>query len=632
MMGRVRAWLRKLLAGTPTRPPAGIAERPVAVVVPVYNGLEVLERLCRTLFDNTDPMHRIVFVDDASPDSRIAPYLDSLAASHPNVCILRNDVNKGFPFTANRGAAAAGGDFVLLNTDTEVPPGWIPRLFQPIWSDAGVASAMPLSNSWSSLKSAPGIVSIGEVERLGVAAIDKKVEGLSVPSGLDEWKTNLGFCLAVSGEAWRRVGPFDDEVFGSGYFEETDWCARARYRFGYRHVVACNVFVAHWHNGSFTSERKRELIAANREKMLSRNPEYARDNASRYALSRRAVLDAAYEALHGRPRPKVSVVVPVYNVENYLPRCLDSLLAQTLKGIEIICVDDGSTDNSAAILNEYAKKDSRITVVRQSNAGAGAARNAGLDRAAGEYLFFFDPDDSCEREMLETMYRKARRTKADVVVAGKKIVDAETGELIRDKPLPRRLAWLHRKSFPPTEIADILFSFAKAVPWDKLFRRAFVEANGLRFMALPRSNDVYFVNMALALAKRIALVRKGYYLYSHRRGGSLTFSKDRWPTATVEAYVEIERSLRARGMWDVFRDSFAEVFFRLVVAQLSSYHDEAAFGEFYRGARERLVAYSRFISLAPRSDMPSRQKTYAKMLLENEAPDALWTEIEKRRK
>ena len=88
--------------------------------------------------------------------------------------------------------------------------------------------------------------------------------------------------------------------------------------------------------------------------------------------------------------PKVSVIIPVYNVEKYLRACLDSVVNQTFRDIEIICVDDGSTDGSGAILDEYAAKDSRMRVIRQANAGAGAARNAGLDVATGEYVFFAD--------------------------------------------------------------------------------------------------------------------------------------------------------------------------------------------------------------------------------------------------
>jgi glycosyltransferase involved in cell wall biosynthesis len=98
--------------------------------------------------------------------------------------------------------------------------------------------------------------------------------------------------------------------------------------------------------------------------------------------------------------PKVSVIIPVYNVEAYLRQCLDSVVNQTLKDIEMICVDDGSTDSSAEILKEYAKKDERIRVLTQSNSGAGAARNAGLVSAKGKWLYFLDGDDFIDEHCL----------------------------------------------------------------------------------------------------------------------------------------------------------------------------------------------------------------------------------------
>ena len=112
--------------------------------------------------------------------------------------------------------------------------------------------------------------------------------------------------------------------------------------------------------------------------------------------------------------PKVSVIIPVYNVEEYLRECLDSVVNQTLKEIEIICVDDGSTDNSLEILKEYAKKDSRITVITQQNLHAGVARNAGLAVARGEYLSFLDSDDFFELNMLEETYEVAKTENSDL--------------------------------------------------------------------------------------------------------------------------------------------------------------------------------------------------------------------------
>ena len=101
---------------------------------------------------------------------------------------------------------------------------------------------------------------------------------------------------------------------------------------------------------------------------------------------------------------KVSVIIPVYNAEEHLEQCLDSILCQTLKEIEIICVDDGSKDSSPAILAEYAKKDNRVRVIRQENGGAGKARNTGLSAAKGKYLSFLDADDFSQPEMLEKAF------------------------------------------------------------------------------------------------------------------------------------------------------------------------------------------------------------------------------------
>ncbi|MBE6382569.1 MAG: glycosyltransferase [Lentisphaerae bacterium] len=330
-----------------------------------------------------------------------------------------------------------------------------------------------------------------------------------------------------------------------------------------------------------------------------------------------------------RKAPCVSVIVPVYNVEKYLRRSLDSILGQTLENIEVVCVDDGSTDGSAAILDEYAVKDPRIRVIHQANNGAGAARNVGIGAAHGEYLFFFDPDDSCEKVMLEVMFRKARKTKADVVVAGRTVVDAETGAVIEELPLPRRMAWCMRQPFPPQKIADRIFTFAKSVPWDKMFRRDFVEEHALRFQCVPRSNDVYFVDMALALAKRIALVRKGYYRYSRRRGGSLTFGKDKWPLATFNAYSAVEESLKEHGLWNSFGMSLAKTFFSLVVDQLVFFRDKDAFDTMYYASRAKIIGFMKFAGLSSEMLNSPKKRERARLLLENESPEELWRSLPK---
>ena len=125
---------------------------------------------------------------------------------------------------------------------------------------------------------------------------------------------------------------------------------------------------------------------------------------------------------------KISVIIPVYNVEAYLKECLDSFLNQELKEIEVICVNDGSTDNSLNVLKEYQQKDSRVIVINQENKGQGEARNVGIDASRGEYLFFADPDDYIEENSLSKLYSYARENNSNIVWFNYKIVHEYSGE------------------------------------------------------------------------------------------------------------------------------------------------------------------------------------------------------------
>lgn len=287
--------------------------------------------------------------------------------------------------------------------------------------------------------------------------------------------------------------------------------------------------------------------------------------------------------------PKVSVVLPVYNVARYLSRALESISAQALKELEIIAVDDGSTDGSGAILDEYAKTEPRLKVVHIPNGGAGAARNVGLERARGEYLFFCDPDDWCEPRLLRRLYDRARKTDADIVVAGKTVVDAETETVVKRVYPPEK--WMRsREALEPVVIADRIFKGSWSSPWNKLFRRGFVTENGIRFQNTPRSNDVFFVYTSLARAKRVAYLKCADYCYRENRSGCLSLSKDRHPTASFDAYAAIEKSLREHGLWPTFRKGFLRVYLPWMVKNLQQFRSEASWELCYPLIRARFLA------------------------------------------
>ena len=260
--------------------------------------------------------------------------------------------------------------------------------------------------------------------------------------------------------------------------------------------------------------------------------------------------------------PKVSVIIPVYNVQNYLRPCLDSVLKQTLKEIEIICVDDGSTDGSLEILKQYAAKDNRITVLKQKNLHAGVARNAGLAVARGEYLSFLDSDDFFELNMLEESYRLIRKKQADILFYQYKNFNQETQQIEKTGGINLALPQDedHCATFNTKDWAEKLFTMCNPMPWNKLIKRELVCRENLHFQSLTASNDVCFSLSVLACSQRITLLYKSFVYYRFNRASSLKNNRDKTPFNFYEAYEGIYTNLKERALFETFKTTFLNSF------------------------------------------------------------------------
>lgn len=223
--------------------------------------------------------------------------------------------------------------------------------------------------------------------------------------------------------------------------------------------------------------------------------------------------------------PIVSVIIPCYNGAAYLKQCLDSIINQTLEEIEIICVDDGSTDDTLNILNEYKSKDSRLQVVTQKNAGAGAARNNGLRIATGKYLSFLDSDDFFEPDMLEEAYNSAEKYESDFVAFNSDQYHMDTNRLVHESWVLRTQDIPPYMPFSYRQLTGNIFLTFVGWAWDKLYRREFVLENNLYFQEQRTTNDLLFVFSALIVAKKISIVDK--ILVHQRRGSSTSLSVTR---------------------------------------------------------------------------------------------------------
>lgn len=243
---------------------------------------------------------------------------------------------------------------------------------------------------------------------------------------------------------------------------------------------------------------------------------------------------------------KVSVIVPVYNSQDYLRQCLDSIVGQTLRDIEVICVDDGSTDGSAAILEEYAAADSRVTVLHQQNQYAGVARNHGMEVARGEYLAFWDSDDFFEPNALEAMYAAAVRDGADICVCGVNRYYEDIGLLVHDTRAVKKKLLPEAMPFNAQTNSEFIFNFASPAVWNKLMRRGFIKETGLEFASAKSGNDIFFVESALMLAGAITVVLDPLINYRRDREGSLTNTISTTNTTPLEEWVRVARFLRQR--------------------------------------------------------------------------------------
>lgn len=278
--------------------------------------------------------------------------------------------------------------------------------------------------------------------------------------------------------------------------------------------------------------------------------------------------------------PLISVIIPVYNVEKYLEKCLDSVVSQTLKDIEIICVNDGSTDSSLSILKTYSEKDNRIQIISRTNKGLGATRNDGIWSAKGEYLFFLDSDDWIDETCLEKLYNKAKADQAELCIYGCIPYDDEKGQCIASKYYTTDI--YQRCTSTPCnykQITDCIFTRFEAVL--KLWKRDFFIDNKLFFSEGVWFEDVISHVKGMILAKRITFVNECLYFYRQRSGSIMKSSNNR---KIFDAFIFLEGVLdflKEKNLYDTLKKEY-EIF----VSNQLSYHSKRISSEIKKEFKE----------------------------------------------
>jgi len=248
--------------------------KPIDIIIPIYNGYDYLRPLFDSILKNSTMPYRLIVINDSSPDRRVGEFIKNFKIKNPLVemVFLNNEKNIGFVKSVNKAVEYTNNNFVLLNTDTEVPPGWLERLMYPIFEMENVASTTPFTNA-GTICSFPNYLEDNNIfEGLSVDVIDSYFQYVDFEKTYIEIPTGVGFCMGVNKELANKIGMFD-EIFGKGYGEENDWCQRAIGQ-GYKNLHVTNLFIFHKHGGSFDSETKKELISKNFKILTTRYPSY----------------------------------------------------------------------------------------------------------------------------------------------------------------------------------------------------------------------------------------------------------------------------------------------------------------------------------------------------------------------
>ena len=242
----------------------------------------------------------------------------------------------------------------------------------------------------------------------------------------------------------------------------------------------------------------------------------------------------------------LSLIIPVYNVENYLKECLDSVINQTLKDIEIICIDDGSTDNSQNILNEYLKKDQRIKIITKENGGQASARNLGIKQAQGDYIAFIDSDDFIEPTMLEKLYTKSKKNNLDIAMCKIATYNNQTEE-IKDNVWYYMLGVFRdfeKDIFNHKDTKEFTCNIA-VTPYNKIYKTSLLKENNILFPEGLIFEDEKFFYDTYLRAKKVSIVDEFLYYYRiNRKGSTVNIEKENDYTDIIEISKQIRETFK----------------------------------------------------------------------------------------
>lgn len=309
---------------------------------------------------------------------------------------------------------------------------------------------------------------------------------------------------------------------------------------------------------------------------------------------------------------KISVIVPVYNVEEYLEECLDSIINQTLEDIEIICVNDGSTDNSLKILEKYSQKDERIKIISQENQGLGATRNVGMEHAIGEYISFIDSDDYISKDAFKSLYDNAITNNSDIVLFSiTHFFEDGTSYVTKNKiEYTLKNQDFSQYIFNDIDVKNHILEY----PWNsvsKLYKNEFLKKENIKFPINIAYEDVLFHVKVILKAKSISLVPKHYYKY--RRSNISSIMHDTSKTMDIFKVVNsVENFLKDENYFEKIKNEFV----KFKYGQLNQYITISKSETYFNIAKKEIKGLNRYINEEELKEVLGKSLNEIKIILD----------------
>lgn len=595
----------------------------VSVLVPVYNNACYLRQCIDSIITQTLRNLEIIIINDGSTDPEAVSIMEEYEHNDPRV-ILINKPNTGYGHTLNTGLRYATGEYIaIVESDDQIHP----EAYQLMYAKAKIFAADVVKTDYDEL------FGFGMTARLVRKRIMEDKSKYDFPVSpwhdLSLFMTNNVIWNGIYQTSFLKQNDIRfNETPGAAFQDNGFWFQT--YIHAHRMLLLDTpTYIYRQDNPVSSMFNTGKIYAMSNEyqfildKLLADQqlynrfigvfhykrfnnylftlqrilPEYRRLALQHYAnefneAMRKGEIDQTifqphqYKAIQAicrldydcswMPHPDVSVILPIFNGGKYLEATMESIMSQTYANIEIICVNDGSSDGSLAKLQAFYEKDKRIRLFSQPNQGAGKARNTGLAMARGEYVFFLDADDIYKPDMFENMIGKMRKTGADFCVCRSASRDEATGSILSMdysllKPLLPR-----QETFKACDIKDNIFMAFAGWSWDKVYKKSFIDRHRLKFQEIKSSNDMFFVFAALVLADKITICDNELVIHRDNVKGSIAERRYERPLVFISALAALQQLLREQGLYERYFPSFISYAMHFYSWHLSSLKGEAA--------------------------------------------------------